>query len=1610
MRKVAVTTTLLTSLLFACADERPVINRVQAVALQKSFYVGANLVDTADDPEFYMRGTVVDVGYGAAQDGLFTSTYAQPVSRIKWEITETMLNARLAYERIQGTDSKGLPTNGLVKKASNDGQIVAAYRISSHFDIKRAYNSTTGEALNIVEENASDRAWYQREYMRVDWSQNLATDVYDFDTLSMMGIYGGITYEPIPYAITDEKHPDAPHFDTAAGYFDVTTKAFARPGVIDLSGMGWGIDKFPSCMLPGEFAGGTEPYGNCNPVEITLRYSFRKVVDNDYEPVDYDGYRFQAYGFFTGEYKGYERNYGMVDNKWFRFAARFNVWDRHHYYSDPAKMTGAIQCDNRDATLGPTADPASDPNRDTDGDGTSDECAEVTARTGFGGSRCDVFKGKCTLPYQARKAKTIAWYINGNTEPDLFEATNWGVQEWNLGMQTANMTAKLVECRRTNGSDCDTKYPMWSGQQDDYDDAINVSRVYEVCLRQKGWKASECTGVLDQAVAAIASERNVGSDDANVRAIGEVVKSTSVIVLCHNPVLAEDHSVCGPVGTAPRQGDIRYNNVLVIDKPQQPSAWGIMVDADDPITGEKVAASINIWSHVTDLASMNLLDLVRYMNGELSTADVTNGQYVLNWAQAQRVSGDGVTPPMSKDEVNTRLAGATKLDPEAFARITANGMPQEIKDRLRSVRSKIHDTASSSNVASPSQAMVDAVMGRVRGTPAEAKLINAAQLQLAGLKGNLPVTGQVKNIASPLGLNHPKMLSQLRNLRENALARRGACIVREAPETSALTGMADILKKKFPMVQGESGDDTHKRHLSMFRYIRRRFHYAVLAHEMGHSIGLRHNFVSSYGALHYRPQYWQLRTKNGAVTRECTDVTADGATCVGPRFYDPVTAEEQDQLIWMFMQSSVMDYPGDLSQDMIGLGTYDYAAARMLYGDTVAVYKDTSKVSAGSRIGVGMTAATDNFGGLLGIRYSIGSGNSTVDMHYSQLQKNYSLINGCYDVAPSAPSWWRADVDGQWDPVLDGKIVAVNGQFKKCRQMTVDYSGWNSLRNPTADELAGSYYRGGPSIDPDNRIRVPHHFATDHWADTGNVSVFRHDNGADPYEQVQFLVTTQENRHIFDNFRRGRTTFSIRGAADRSFSRYNEKLVGISGGMAFLSNVYKNFATSTGYTFDTLWPVIVNEQAREQILAASIAFDHFTRQISRPEAGDHYKRDAEWNDGVLRSNNDADGADNDKILTIPNGTTGFLRDVGIGGRPMENTLSDNHGDYDTDYNQNAGSYYDKINAFIHMSISEDRFISQSRGDFYDARFRANGMADIFPDGYRRVLGNLLTGDRSLLAPRVAADASGNPQVDAEGYPTRPIGWTSWWPTNGPQTCFASGGRNACAVVDGSNVTLHPDLPAKTAPIDPQVGWEVQKFAIAWSIIYIIANQRSDWTDMMKIWKIGSNANPELHQRLEWEDPVSGTIYVSKAFGKECLFGTGATCTGGQFVQKGIAARVLEWANYLTSKGYKLDTVTYPAATGKPAGFNEFGRAMVLHHPDGAPIVASDPAMKVITPTGNVGPARPDCDRNITPACTALTMYDNHFAMDLYNYKAVPDYLQEFLGLIYPGLPGELGLY
>ena len=1645
----------LLALALGCMEQRQPINRVQANALAKSFFVGPDLHDITDDPEFYFRTQVVDVGYGAAQDGLFTSSWAQAdVSRMKWEITEDYLNGRLAYERISGTDDKGNPVDGTwvggklepgtTVKTSEDGQIVCSFKISSHFDIKRSYNPTTGEPLNVIEENTTDRPWYDREYMRVDWGANYATDAYNFDTLSLIGIYGSIEYEPLGFYVADPNDTNAPHFDTEEGYFDVTTKAFAKPKQIDLSSLGWGIDKFPACMLPGEFAGGTQPYGNCNPVELTLRHSFVKVVDKDFEPSVSDGLRFQAFGSWplTNIRFGYDRNYGMVDNKWFRFMSKYNLYERSHYYADPAAMTGEIPCATYDTTVKPTGNPNADANRDVSPkNGTADECEAVTAATQFAGSQCDTIKGKCTLPYAARVTKTIPWYVNGNPDDDLFEASMWGVQEWNFALKAAVQTARLVECRKTGG-DCDAYFPMFRGQMDDYQDAIAISREHEMCQRRDGWSSESCTGLVDQLISGLASERGVDTNDLNVRAIGELVKKPHNLVLCHNPVTEADHPACGTVGLAPRFGDLRYNHVNHIQVPQSPSAWGIYTDSEDPLTGEKVAAGINIWTHITDIASQNALDLIRYMNGELKTTEITNGDYVWKWVDAEKASGGGnAMPTLTKRQVHERLAAVTTIDADQMAQVAEAQVDPNVMAVIRDLKNKVSDVAVRADVASPATAERYARMSQARGTSVESQLLNAPMLQIAGITGDVPLAGTVLDYASPLALNNPKWRSQIRNMKALGLYKKGGCVVmeNEAPEPSGLTGLADFLKKKFPIVGGETGEAQMARWNQMWRYIRRKYHYAVLGHEMGHSVGLVHNFVSNTGALHFRPQYWQLRTKNGTVTNECTEpATDDGSGCVGPRWFDPITEEERAGMIQTWQNSTIMDYPGDITQDMIGLGIMDFATARHVYGDTIAYYSNP-EITADSSIGGGMSDATDNFGGLAGIKYSIGPAGNTSQFHYSQLQANYHVINEnkCYPVQPRTPSWWDETKDGPYEPTLDGQIVKVDGQYSKCRQMPVDYALWNDQTGEQQASGGAGYIRvrGGNVItmpDGTTRVRVPYHVATDHWADIGNVSVFRHDQGADPYEQVHWEVYTQESRHIIDNFRRNRTTFDIRAAADRSFSRYNEKIMGMASGMAFMSRIYENYGPNTGYTFDSLFPYIVNLNYRENVIGASVAFDHLARQMARPEDGEHYQIDAAFQDTVYRSMKDADGSTYNVTasLIMPNGATGFLRDVGFGGHPIENALDESKGEYATDYAYNAGSYYDKINTVIHLSMSEDRFISQSRGDFYDARFRANGFPDLFPDGYRRLMANSLIGDRSILAPAVAGTVSGStckPQVVGgancntdedpfcDRYPAKPLGWTSWWPKSGPMRCFSSEGRLVCQNLQ-ENGTFNPDYPACEALVDPEVGWEAQKFVIAWILSHISETWGSQWIDMMKIYRLGPEVTPAFENRIEWQDPISGDLYYARTYGKECLFGSGAACTGGKMVQKGIAARVLEWANELTDKGFKLDptmiidTLACDGGVNFTAGHTKYGRPCLKRQPAGDVIVLSDPALCAIAMGGMQCWTPADCDQNVNPGCTALKVGDNHWAYMLKAYKSVPDYLWESLVAFGWGDPHELGLY
>jgi hypothetical protein len=1489
--------------MMGCAAERDPINRVQGNALPKSFFLGSDLQNPKDDPEFIARTMVVDVPYGESGSDflMFTNTINQ-VAKIKWEIEEDFLVGRISFERIDGTDAKGLPVKTAsdrdpnVPLAHNNGLPVYQFRIQSQFDIRRAYNSQTGEESNVIEENSSDRRWQDREYIRVDFSQNLNTTSYDFDTMALLGMYNGIKYTSQPFDIQDPNDVNAPVIDTESGYFDVSNKVFAQPQMLDLGG--WSI---PYCMLPNLIRGGTEPSGNCNANEITLRHSFKRVVNDDYEPISWDGQRFETYGAFTGNRQGYARDYGLVDEKWLRHISRYNVWQRSHFYKDLDKMEGSQSCQS-DA-----------------------QCSSIGAVPGM--SHCDTFNQKCTLPFKERETRPIAWFYSDGSAPEYFDATREAAEEWDAAMRVAVNTAKYAECQRfTPDEDCMGKYPVTTGNNAEEEDLLFAVKDVQACRRdayEKGSDPKSCDGVVDQI-----SDARKYSD--TVRAIA---KMPEMVVVCHSPVTKADmgykdvkgQPLCRKEGTVARLGDLRFHLLTNVATPQTNSPWGIMSDSNDPVTGEHIAASINVWTHVNDLFSRGLIDTLRYIGGELKTEDVTDGKNVSQWIEAAKMSnGTGLTPLMETGEIDKRVAAVAGTTAEKvrevegkygkFASKANYGPAAQMKKALVANLKKISQTTAHVGDPSMNAPIYEARMAQLRGSPVEAALVTPAMQQLSnsamgdikslGGGGADPNAMMIKASSVLQGLN-PQLRRNLSQKLELGLAARGACIMNyEATAPLGYIALGDILQDKFGKFNpNDSLDAQMKRAETMKNWIARRAQYAVIAHEMGHSIGLRHNFVSSSDAWNFKWQYWALRTNGKKVTTECDEATAgDGKACVGPRWIDKVTPNENKNMIQMWAHSSTMEYPGEPSQDLLGIDRYDFGAARMFYGDAVTVYND-AKFRDSQAAGSIAEQHQNEFGGLLGYRY----GDFSSPIHYSHLDKEIGLIGKCDTVSdPQAfkPASWNTEKDGEWNPIVDGHLVTnEEGKFIKCTEPATDFVQWTDMKN--TDEKTHAHDKKG-------RVRVPHGFASDEWADLGNVAVFRHDNGADLYETMHFMIAQQEMNHIFSSYRRGRRDFSVWGAFNRNLGRYHEKMRDAAKAIGLYVNLskdtvalYNDGTDPAGFSAEILKAV-----ALENTVATSIAFDHFTHIFSRPQPGDHVKLGSE-NDAnspvtILRSAEGTGFAQAGGGLSggsaggvkVANGVTGGFGTISLGGRPIENQLASDKGrDYDRDFTLNCGSYYEK--AFMAMMFAEsaDNFISASRDDFVDPRFRAVSLADVFPDGYRRWLANNLTNDEAIKGVYVRPAGTGGgvaPPPAEKDYVV--LGNTSWWPTSGAETCFPEGEKLFC----------RPDPFGTTGPsaataqvIDPQIGWEQQKFAMVFSMLYINDNQKTQWMDQMRIYDLTVEGDPGFDNRIEFHDP-NGHILVAQTFGTETLF--------GKTVQKGIGARVLEYANSLLVQGVDVEPV------------------------------------------------------------------------------------------------------
>jgi len=123
-----------------------------------------------------------------------------------------------------------------------------------------------------------------------------------------------------------------------------------------------------------------------------------------------------------------------------------------------------------------------------------------------------------------------------------------------------------------------------------------------------------------------------------------------------------------------------------------------------------------------------------------------------------------------------------------------------------------------------------------------------------------------------------------------------------------------------------------------------------------------------------------------------------------------------------------------------------------------------------------------------------------------------------------------------------------------------------------------------------------------------------------------------------------------------------------------------------------------------------------------PQSGPHFMGN-QGADKVLRSTADTAGNPQRRGARDSQRRHRLLRQRVVRRPPRSRTaLATNQGEYNVDYEINAGSYYEKAWTAMLMTESVDNFISASRRDFLDARYRAVSIADVFPDGYPPLAG------------------------------------------------------------------------------------------------------------------------------------------------------------------------------------------------------------------------------------------------------------------------------------------------
>jgi hypothetical protein len=549
-----------------------------------------------------------------------------------------------------------------------------------------------------------------------------------------------------------------------------------------------------------------------------------------------------------------------------------------------------------------------------------------------------------------------------------------------------------------------------------------------------------------------------------------------------------------------RNGDLHYNFIYWIDDPQRVGPLGYGPSTAHPETGRIVSSAAYVYGAGVDSLAQSAKDIVDLLNGDLTEADIRGGDYVRQAVASglQRIDPRAAEHLLNlpREQLETELLGSKAVS--RLATLREQGLP----------------------AARPGFA--DNQLKRIQGTAIESMLLPQEEAEVFDPSNRLAtVAGPDVAPDDPARLSivnwgTPSKLEALDEL-EKSLASQPNCLWLKNFSDPTVIGLAREVKDS-----GLSGDE-------LYQYLRRVVFKSVMLHEVGHTLGLRHNFAGSADSLNYQDEYWPLRNTTippASVTSAATTVepwlesncALEGATNAA------ACEEQRNQKMSEYQYSTIMDYGSRFNSDIHGIGRYDEAAIASGYGDLVEVFDDSVASQMSDETKQGIAFANAQFSPIMGqgLEYAL-------NIHYTDFPTRLGGVAGI--------------ADRRWIP---------------------------------RSEYVNQYDSTGAT----GPLKVPYMSCYDEFADSVE-TCHRWDHGADAYEITSNLIQRYKEYYVFTNFQRDRVGFSGIAVLNNVASRYLLPLTNMyqhwlfgsfwrSGGSP--QGALANLAMREG--FNTLWNVM----------------------------------------------------------------------------------------------------------------------------------------------------------------------------------------------------------------------------------------------------------------------------------------------------------------------------------------------------------------------------------------------------------------------------------------------------